>query len=97
MSRPADQPTPQTEALAKVTAFLDKYGLANTSAERHQARKAALADARAAIEAQARTEALDVALIEGAVSTALYEYRVPAEAARHVMDELRAAIRAAKV
>jgi hypothetical protein len=39
------------EPLTPVVAFLDKYGLANTSGERHAARKEALALARAALRA----------------------------------------------
>jgi hypothetical protein len=39
------------EPLTPVVAFLDKYGLANTSGERHAARKEALTLARAALRA----------------------------------------------
>jgi hypothetical protein len=53
------------EPLTPVVAFLDKYGLANTSGERHAARKEALTLARAALRAATPDPAYDFAwLIE---------------------------------
>jgi hypothetical protein len=53
---------------------------------RAEARAEALRDVREAVNA------FGFALIESAVSGALYEYDVDREAARYVMDELRAAL-----